>query len=107
MDLVELNTHSFIVKIWLEEPADDDRKGRWRGHITHVPGGERRYLEGLGEIVAFIVPYLMSMGVRLNPFWRLRSMLRSSSGSIRPKTELGAGEEAGIPETLRRGPVER
>ena len=75
LDLIEFNTHSFIVKIWLEEPAEDLHKGRWRGHITHVPSGERRYLQSLGEIVAFIVPYLVSMGVRLDVYWRLRSWL--------------------------------
>ncbi len=107
MDLVEFNTHSFIVKIWLEEPAEDNRKGMWRGHITHVPGGERRYLESLGEIVAFMVPYLLSMGVRLDAYSRLRARLSSLSGSQRPKPELGADEDAGIPESLGHGPVER
>ncbi len=91
MDLVEFNTHSFIVKIWLEEPADDNRKGRWRGHITHVPDGERRYLKSLGEIVAFMVPYLLSMGVRLGTHSRLRSRF---AGSSQPKPQIKAGEQA-------------
>jgi len=107
MDLVEFNTHSFIVKIWLEEPAEDNRKGIWRGHITHVPGGERRYLESLGEIVAFMVPYLVSMGVRLDAYSRLGSRLSSLSGSQQPKPELGADDEAGIPESFRHGSIER
>ncbi len=80
MDLIEFNTHSFIVKIWLEESADDDHKGMWRGHITHVPGGERRYLKGLGEIAGFIVPYLASMGVQVDALSRLRAALASSAG---------------------------
>lgn len=73
MDLFEFNTHSFVVKIWREEPADDHQDGQWRGHITHVPSGERRYLKGLNGIAAFIMPYLASMGVRMGAFWRLRS----------------------------------
>ena len=107
MDLIEFNTHSFIVKIWLEEPADDKHKGKWRGHITHVPGGERRYLKSLGEIVAFMVPYMVSMGVRLDAYSKLRARLSSLSGWHRPKPELEAGEEAGIPESFGRGSVER
>lgn len=75
MDLVEFNTHSFVVKVWREEPADNGHRGRWRGHITHVPSGERSYLKNLNGIVAFIVPYLASMGVRLDAFWRMRSWL--------------------------------
>jgi hypothetical protein len=91
MDLIEFNTHSFIVKIWLEEPAQNSRKGKWRGHITHVPSGERRYLKSLGEITAFIVPYLISMGVRLEGIWRLRYLLRRGQGMELPEVDP-AGE---------------
>ena len=103
MDLVEFNTHSFIVKIWLEEPADDNRKGMWRGHITHVPGGERRYLKSLSEIVAFIVPYLVSMGVRLDAYSRLRFRIGSS---FQPKPKLDAGERPRVSESNRKRSVE-
>lgn len=82
MDLVEFNTHSFVVKIWLEEPADDDHKGKWRGHITHVPDGERRYLKGIGEIADFIVPYLASMGVQVDALSRLRAALGGEQGRV-------------------------
>ena len=62
MDQFEVPTHSFIVKIWLEETAEEAGQALWRGHVTHVPSGERRYLQDLNEIVAFIVPYLEAMG---------------------------------------------
>ena len=75
MELLEFNTHSFIVKIWLEEPGLGGRRGKWRGYITHVPSGERRYLESLNEILAFMIPYLLSMGVRLEGYWRFRDWL--------------------------------
>jgi hypothetical protein len=65
MDLIEFNTHSFIVKIWLEETAEEAGQARWRGHITHVPSGERRYVQDLDDIAAFIAPYLEKMGVKL------------------------------------------
>jgi len=53
----EPETHSFIIKFWLEEEADDGRR-LWRGHITHVPDGNRRYLRRLKDILDFISPYL-------------------------------------------------
>jgi len=71
MDLFESKTHSFIIKIWLE---DDDRD-KWRGHITHVPSGVRRYLEDVSEITNFIMPYLEQMGVEFGLLWRVRRWL--------------------------------
>ncbi len=65
MDPPETDTHSFIVKIWLEETVQEAGKATWRGHITHVPSGERRYLRHLGDILDFIKPYLERMGVKV------------------------------------------
>jgi hypothetical protein len=65
MDLYESTTHPFIVKIWLEELAQEAGHATWRGHITHVPSGKRRYIQDLGDIIAFITPYLRQMGVEL------------------------------------------
>jgi hypothetical protein len=76
MDLLEFNTHSFIVKVWLEETAEEAGRAVWRGHITHVPSGERRYLKALDDITAFIAPYLEKMGVKLGLFWRARRWLK-------------------------------
>ena len=74
MQPFELNTHSFIVKIWLEEANSEAETGRavWRGHITHVPGGERRYVADLADIPEFMVPYLTGMGVSFNLWQRIR-----------------------------------
>ena len=69
MDVLESNTHSFIVKVWLEETAEEAGQATWRGHITHVPSGERRYLQDLDKIAAFIAPYLEEMGVKLDLGW--------------------------------------
>ena len=60
----EYLAHSFIVKIWREEPAGQNETTTWRGRITHVPGGERRYLQNLNEVARFIAPYLVALGVR-------------------------------------------
>ena len=57
MELFKTHTHSFVVKIRLEE-TPDARRAVWRGQITHVPSGERRYLKDLDSIKSFILPYL-------------------------------------------------
>lgn len=58
MDLLKSSTHSFIIKIWLEERPTEGRGTSWHGHITHVPDGQRRYLKDLNEITVFIKPFL-------------------------------------------------
>ena len=51
MDLLETTTHSFVIKIWLEETIEEAEEAVWRGRITHVPSGENRYVKELDEIV--------------------------------------------------------
>ncbi|MFN2217718.1 MAG: hypothetical protein ACK2UA_03880 [Anaerolineae bacterium] len=55
METSEGNTHPFIVKIWLEETAEEARQPSWRGQITHVPSGQRRTFSRLPDMTAFIV----------------------------------------------------
>ena len=50
--------HSFVIRVWLEETDTDTREAVWRGHITHIPGDERKYLKDLSEIPTFIEGYL-------------------------------------------------
>jgi hypothetical protein len=76
MEPLESHTHSFIVKIWRERVGVRGRKAVWRGYITHVPGGERRYLRSLGDIADFIIPYLAAIGVKPTRYWRVRQWLR-------------------------------
>jgi hypothetical protein len=75
MDSFESHTHSFIIKIWLEETGEVDRV-IWRGHITHVLGGERVYLKNLYGIVDFISPYLESMGIQQPRYVRAKQWMR-------------------------------
>jgi hypothetical protein len=72
---VEPNTHSFIVKIWLEETAEEAGLVRWRGHITHVPSGKRGHLKDLRDAPSFMAPYLERMNVHLGFFWKVRQWL--------------------------------
>ena len=61
-DEFELPSHSFVVRVWTEQAG---HRARWRGHITHVLGGEDRYFQELEAIPDFIRPFLVSMGVRV------------------------------------------
>ena len=75
MDQSEVYSCSFVIKIWLEETAEQDGTAKWRGHITHVPSGERRYFEKLKDIEAFIDGYLEELGVKPSLYRRLRILL--------------------------------
>lgn len=68
--------HSFVVRIWIEETAEEAGHAQWRGHITHVPDGTRTYLRSLDDIPAFIGPYLFALGVRSGLSYRLRHWMR-------------------------------
>ncbi len=61
---IESNTHSFVIRVWVEEQEEAASPG-WRGHITHVQSSRRIYVQDLGEIVHFIAPYLEALGVQL------------------------------------------
>jgi hypothetical protein len=66
-DLLEDESHTFIVKIWLEETLEESGKAKWRGYITHVLSGKRGYFEELRKIIDFIMPYLEKMGPNVFP----------------------------------------
>ena len=72
---------SFIVRVWLEEPARPARRAPWRGHITHVPTGDRKYVQDLRGIVAFIAPYLDRMHARVQPWWRVQQWWKQKASS--------------------------
>ena len=74
-DLLGRMIHSFIIKIWREE-AEKGKLPKWRGHITHVPSNERRYLKSLSGITDFVKTYLQRMDIREDFWWRLKQWLR-------------------------------
>jgi len=68
---------SFIIKIWVEDSL--------RGHITHVPSGERRCFDKLDEVLEFIMLYIEALGVVIDkrrhlPKWLKRWCSKRSSG---------------------------
>ena len=58
----ELNIHSFVVRVWLEEKQTNPRLVIWRGQITYVNNGDRHYFDDINEIPAFIAPHLKEAG---------------------------------------------
>lgn len=49
-----LDIHSFVVRVWFDEPGAEARPRSWHGQITHVTTGEQRSVKDLDEITAFI-----------------------------------------------------
>lgn len=82
MQSEESEPHSFIIKLWLGRQSNESGSVPqcWRGHITHVPGGERRYLNRLEEILEFIYLFFPEVPSPPRPglwrsilaFWRKR-----------------------------------
>ncbi len=62
VEVPEEQTHSFVIRFWLEETGEAAGQLVWRGQITHVVNGERRSLKELDDIVEFIFPYLTIPG---------------------------------------------
>ena len=58
MEEPEEQTHSFVLKFWLEEIDDATGEPVWRGHITHVASGKRQHLQGLEGVLDFIAEHL-------------------------------------------------
>ena len=56
----EAHLFSFIVRIWTEELASQEHLPVWRGHLTAIPEGERRYFKNINEIPALIIAHLKS-----------------------------------------------
>lgn len=76
IQLAEFDTHSFVIKLWLDDTDRELEPAAWRGYITHVPSGARRYLKDVDDIVKFIEPYLEAMGAVRRSRWRIGRWLK-------------------------------
>ncbi|MEZ4660563.1 MAG: hypothetical protein R2911_23655 [Caldilineaceae bacterium] len=74
MNSIQPQTHSFVIKVWLEE---DTRAAAWRGQITHVPSGRRQHFTALAEIPLLIAPFLEEPNRQLALHWRILRWLYS------------------------------
>jgi hypothetical protein len=73
---IQPNTHSFVVKVWLNDHAQRGGRLAWRGRITHVPSGHCRHFSRTSEVAGFIAVYLRQLGVRPALGWRVQRWLR-------------------------------
>lgn len=64
---VGIDSHAFVIRIWLEEVANNDNPVLWRGQITHVLDRQHRYFQDLPSILSFIEPYLEQWQTKQNP----------------------------------------
>lgn len=92
MDLYEPHTHTFVIRLWLEEAAQEQGETLWRGHITHLLTKNRRYLQTPDDIVLFLLPYLSEMGVRVQLRWRIKWWLARWRQRHRPGKTLISNE---------------
>ena len=51
-------TRVFIVRLWMEPREIEDGARQWRGSIELVPTGERKFVNGVGQIGRAIETYL-------------------------------------------------
>ena len=65
MNSFEANSHSFIVRFWVEPREIEDAKPVWRGVVEHVSSGRKLYLKNLKEIKAFIESYIGEIDERI------------------------------------------
>jgi hypothetical protein len=68
-------THSFVLRVWIEEQAHNGRGAIWRGQIIHVQTGARGVFTGIVDIHRFLVDELAAVGVRLGISDRVRLLL--------------------------------
>lgn len=61
---IQPNTHSFVVKVWLNGQTPQSGRATWRGRITHVPSGRCRYFTETADVGDFITGYLEQLGVK-------------------------------------------
>jgi len=45
---------SFLIRLWREPPTESEAIDPWRGEIVHLQSDERRALDDLGTLVAFL-----------------------------------------------------
>ena len=60
---LETASHTFVVKVWVEEIMAESKMARWRGRITHVLNGEYIYFEDLDTLQKFIKTYLEKLNL--------------------------------------------
>lgn len=76
MERFETQSHSFVIRLWLEETIEADGQATLRGHVSNVSNGRQGYVQSVEDIVLFMAPYLESMGIQLSWSLRIKRWLR-------------------------------
>jgi hypothetical protein len=50
--------HSFVLRIWLEDPPSGEDSARWRGRITNVLDERTRVVQDFRQIEGFLKEYV-------------------------------------------------
>ncbi|MCI0396436.1 MAG: hypothetical protein L0332_00855 [Chloroflexi bacterium] len=58
MTYFEAEAHSFVVRLWRENPDNSDEPGEWRGWLEHVQSGQRHYFRAVTDISRIVATYL-------------------------------------------------
>lgn len=58
MSLPEPQSHTFLIRIWIEGVPQEAGRLSWRGHVTHLPDEERCRVETFEEITRFMRGYV-------------------------------------------------
>jgi hypothetical protein len=77
MRSLETDTHTFVVRFWLEAREIAGKKRIWRGVIEHLASGNQRYLKEPSEIISFIEQYGEGKETQQSPVWGSREWLKA------------------------------
>jgi hypothetical protein len=50
--------HSFVLRIWLEDPPTGEDSARWRGRITNVLDERSRAVQDFHQVEEFVKEYV-------------------------------------------------
>ena len=75
LQFIEQDTHSFVIKLWLDEREDETGSVVWRGHITHVASRQRHYFDNVLAVNLFMMSYLQEMNIKIPIILRIYQWL--------------------------------
>ena len=82
MELFEDNTHSFVVKISVEEKPQEDGKQQWQGEITHVSSGSHYLFTQWEKMENFLRQHLKEVSLPPQPQLTWRRWLRRTRSHL-------------------------
>jgi hypothetical protein len=88
----EPSGHTFLVRVWIEQTADEAGALSWRGHVTHLPDGDRRYVQAFDDVATFISERLADDSAGAHeppPAWSRYSKSNGTAGSDESGYEIG------------------